>query len=176
MARRVTSSRFAGRSSPRRQTEWIAGTVNFTDSTAGAIVELISFSQVALASLVPFTIVRTVGLVTIAADLNFITNQIYSGAVGMQVIGDDARAAGVATYASPFADAGDDSWLYHQFFAATIDDRSDSDLVLSQSWVIDSKAQRKVVDGQAIVFSSEGGSEADGFDVAVGLRILCKLH
>ncbi len=126
--------------------------------------------------LVPFTIIRTVGLLTIAADLNFITNQIYSGAVGIQVVGDDARGAGVAAMASPFADASDDAWLYHQFFAATIDDRADSDLVVSQSMVIDSKAQRKVVDGQAIVMLGEGGSEADGFDIAVGLRILCKLH
>ena len=173
---RVTSSRFGGRNSPRRLTEWIAATVNFTDLTSTEISNPISFSQAALAALVPFTIIRTVGVMTIAADVNFITNQIYSGAAGLQVVGDDARASGVASMASPFADAGDDSWFYHQFFHVTIDDRADSDLVVSQSMVIDSKAQRKVVDGQAIVFFVEGGGEADGFDVAIGLRILCKLH
>ena len=73
-------------------------------------------------------------------------------------------------------DAGDDAWFYHQFFFGVIDDRSDSDLIVSRTMVIDSKAQRKVVDGQAIVFSGQGGGEADGFDLAVGLRILCKLH
>ena len=172
----VTSLRFGGRSTPRRQTEWIAATVNFTDLTSTEISNLISFSQVALADLVPFTIIRSVGVVTIAADVNFITNQTFTGAVGMQVVGDDARASGVASMASPFADAADDSWFYHQFFHQIIDDRADSDLIVSQSWVIDSKAQRKVVDGQAIVFLAEGGGAPDGFDVAVGLRILCKLH
>ena len=177
MARtRVTSRRFAAGSTPRRQTEWIAATVNFTDFTASATSTLLSFSQAALIDLVPFTIIRSVGVMTVAFDTNFITNQLYSGAAGMQVIGDQARAAGVAASASPFSDASDDSWFYHQFFHGIIDDRADSDLVVSKSWIIDSKAQRKVVDGESIVFKVQGGGEADGFDVAVGLRILCKLH
>ena len=177
MARNTVTSRwFAGSGTPRRQTEWIAATVNFVDLTATEIANVISFSQVALADLVPFTIIRTVGVITVAFDTNFITNQIISGAAGLQVVGDDARASGVASMASPFADASDDSWFYHQFFHGVVDDRADSDILLSQSMVIDSKAQRKVVDGQSIVFLVEGGGEADGFDVAVGLRILCKLH
>ncbi len=166
MARaRVTSQRFGGRSSPRRQTEWIAATVNFTDLTASEIANLISFSQAALVDLVPFTIIRTVGVVTVAHDVNFITNQTITGAVGLQVVGDDARASGVASMASPFADAADDSWFYHQFFHSIIDDRADSDLVVSHSMVIDSKAQRKVVDGQAIVFLAEGWDSVNHFEI-----------
>ena len=159
---------------PRRATNWISKTVNFTDFTAAQSVNLITFSQTELANFVPCTVIRTVGLLVVAADLNFITNQIYSGAVGGCLIREDARAAGASPDA--FNDAGDDVWFWHQFFAATIDDRADSDLVISQNFMIDSKAQRKVVDGDAIMFNGQGGNEADGFDVALFLRILLKLH
>ncbi len=42
--------------------------------------------------------------------------------------------------------------------------------------MVDSKAQRKIVDGDALIFPVQGGNEADGFDVALYLRILLKLH
>ena len=169
---RFVNQRRALASGVRRQTEWIAGTVNFTDFTASALNQLILFNQVALAPLVPFTIVRTVGVLTVAFDTNFITNQAYSGAVGAAVITD----RGQTTFQRPFTDASDDLWFYHQFFAGIIDDRADSDLIVSKSMVVDSKAQRKVVDGQAIAFIGEGGGETDGFDIALQVRILCKLH
>ena len=57
-----------------------------------------------------------------------------------------------------------------------IDDRADSDIVVSQSMVVDSRAQRKVVDGDAIVFVGEGAGLADGFDVILMVRLLLKLH
>ena len=159
---------------PKRLTEWISFQTNFTDFTASEGKAVGSFTQTFLRDFVPCTIMRTVGLLVVAADLNFITNQIYSGAVGGCTVRQDAFAAGA--FPDAFSDAGDDVWFMHQFFAATIDDRADSDLVVSQNFIIDSKAQRKVVDGDAIVFHAEGGGEADGFDLALYLRVLLKLH
>ena len=164
--------RRASASGAPRLTEWIAATVGWTDFTASELSQLIIFNQAALAPLVPFTIVRTVGVFNIAFDRNFITNQTYSGAVGGAVISD----RGQTTVQRPFTDASDDLWFWHQFFAGQIDDRADSDLVVSRAIVIDSKAQRKVEDGMAIQFGCEGGGEADGFDASLQLRILCKLH
>ncbi len=158
----------------RRLTEWISGKVNFTDLTSSGGGPLVTFSQAELRDFVPCTIIRTVGLLVVAADTNFITNQIYSGAAGGCVVREDARAAGALPDA--FSNSGDDIWFWHQFFAATIDDRADSDLVVSQNFIVDSKAQRKMVDGDALVFMVEGGGEADGFDAALYLRILLKLH
>ncbi len=171
---RQRNFRFSGGSSPRRLTQWIAKTVNFTDFTAAQTLQLMSFSQAELAGFVPCTIIRTVGMLVVSADTNFITNQIYSGAVGSCLVRDDARAANAIP--DPFDEASDDVWFWHQFFAAVVDDRSDSDLVLSQNFMVDSKAQRKVVDGDAIVFAGQGGGEADGFDVALYIRLLLKLH
>ena len=158
----------------RRQTEWISLTVNFTDFTAAQTQILGSFSQVALRDFVPCTIIRTVGMLVVSADQNFITNQIYSGAVGLCTVRQDALAS--AAVPDAFVNAGDDVWWWHQFFAGLIDDRSDADLVTSQSFMIDSKAQRKIVDGDALILTGEGGNESDGFDVACFLRLLLKLH
>ncbi len=42
--------------------------------------------------------------------------------------------------------------------------------------MVDSKAQRKVIDGDKIMIMANGGGESDGFDIAVYLRFLLKLH
>ena len=41
---------------------------------------------------------------------------------------------------------------------------------------VDSKGQRKIVDGDALVVTAQGGGAPDGFDVNVMLRLLLKLH
>ena len=122
----------------------------------------------------PCTIIRTVGLLCVASDTDFVTNQVYSGAAGACVVREEARAADAVPF--PFSSSDHDVWFWHTFFAATFDDRADSDLLVSQNIIIDSKASRKVVDGDAIVFSVEGGNEADGFDAALFVRVLLKLH
>ena len=82
------SSRFVG--SARRSTEWISATVNFTDFTASQSQNLLLLDRAILADLVPFTITRTVGIMVVSFDANFITNQTYSGAVGGCVVTDRA--------------------------------------------------------------------------------------
>ena len=57
-----------------------------------------------------------------------------------------------------------------------IDDRTDSDIKVSERYNVSSKGQRKLVDGDAVVFNAEGGNEADGFDAALMVRMLLKLH
>ena len=176
MARRYAGHRtsaIAG-AKPRRSTEWISGTVDWTDSTAGQSQILLAFSQAALADFVPCTIVRTVGILGVAADLNFITNQLFIGACGGCLVREDARIA--AATPDAFTNAGDDVWFWHQFFAMQIDDRGDVDIKNSEIYSIDSRAQRKVVDGDAIIFNLNGGSSSDGFDATLMVRLLLKLH
>ncbi len=171
---RGRASAYGARSGTRRQTEWISGTINYTDFTAGQSTTLIQFSQAVLRDFVPCTIVRTLGLMSVAFDTEFITNQAYTGALGGCLIREEARAAGVVP--DPFEEAGSDFWFLHQFFAGKLDDRTDVDLIVHQNYMVDSKAQRKIVDGDALVFQVQGGGETDGFDVALMLRILLKLH
>ncbi len=136
----------------RRQTEWISGSTNFRDHTAAESTNFINFTQTTLRDFVPCTIIRTVGVMYHAADLNFITNQIYIGAVGGCVVRQEALTSGITAMPLPFGGAGDDIWFWHQFFAATYDDRADSDLRVSEHFVIDSKGSRKVVCVKLIKF------------------------
>ena len=174
MPRRMRQLELPFRGGQRRLTEWVALTANFLDFTAAQsqIVGVVEASF--LRDFLPCTIIRTVGMMVVAADFNFITNQTYAGAVGGCIVREDARTAGALP--DPFTDAGDDVWFWHQFFAARIDDRSDSDLLVSQNFKVDSKGQRKMKDGDVIVFMGEGGNESDGFDVALYVRMLLKLH
>jgi len=41
---------------------------------------------------------------------------------------------------------------------------------------VDGRGQRKVADGESIIFPVQGGNESDGFDVQMSLRLLLKLH
>jgi len=160
---------------PRRETEWISGSIDWNDFTASQNKNLVSFTQAELRDLVPFTIVRTVGLVVYSRDFDTITNQDFLGAVGGGVVQESARATAGAV-PNPFSDAENDLWFYHQFFAAQYEGSSGVDLQISQQFMIDSKAQRKVVDGEAIIFRGEGGGGSDGFDLTFMIRLLCKLH
>ena len=161
--------------SQKRLTQWISvKSAGFVDFTASEQRVVVGFSQAALAPFVPCTIIRTVGLLIVAADLNFITNQIFLGAVGAVVVREAARVGGAVPF--PFTDSGDDVWFYHQFFGMQIDDRTDSDIKVSERYNISSKGQRKLVDGDALLFNAEGGGEADGFDLAIMVRVLLKLH
>ena len=160
--------------SQKRLTQWVALTAGFLDFTASQQRVVVGLSQAALAPFVPCTVIRTVGLLVVAADLNFITNQIFTGAVGGCVVREAARGGSAVPF--PFTDAGDDVWFWHQFFAMQIDDRTDSDIKVSERYNISSKGQRKLVDGDALLFNAEGGGEADGFDLGLFVRVLLKLH
>ncbi len=164
-------------SAPKRSTAWVTfKTAGFIDHSAAGHLVIASMSKADLEKFVPCTITRTVGLVVVSADTDFITNQIYGGAIGCCVVREEARLVGASAVPQPFTGADEEMWLYHQFFAEVFDDRSDSDLRLTTHYKVDSKAQRKVSDGDAIIFTSQGAGLADGFDVNVMVRMLLKLH
>ena len=148
--------------------------MDWTDFTAGQFRQLASFTQADLAEIVPFTITRTVGLLMTSIDFDPILNQDYSGAAGFAVCNERARATLATPF--PFTAAGDDTFFYHQFFADQLESGGGGDQLMTKVWTIDSKAQRKVEDGQGIAFNCQGGGSSDGFDVFLAVRMLCKLH
>ncbi len=158
----------------KRATEWISKATTWIDVTASESQVMGSFSQAFFADFTLCTVIRTVGMLGIAFDLNFISNQVYAGAAGICMVREDARAANAVP--DPFTNASDDVWFYHQFFAGQLDDRTDVDIRMDSHFVIDSKAQRKIVDGDAMMFMVEGGGETDGFDAIMQVRLLLKLH
>ena len=157
----------------RRKTTWIAATSAWSTLGSGLTQTVVAFNQAALAPLVPFTITRTVGIASIAFDEDFILDQDIFAAWGASVVKENAvLAAGALPL--PITDIGDDVWFWHQpvaeFIESTFTGRSGLGVV------INSKAQRKVVDGEAIVFRLQVDGSSDALERAMMVRILCKLH
>ena len=96
------------------------------------------------------------------------------GAVGMHICNDSAVAVGATAMLGPITDQSDDAWfLWHPIvqrfrFGSNIGfDGSDGHLYL-----IDSRAQRKLQEGQSAVLMIENASAVFGFAVTFGLSCL----
>jgi len=158
----------------RRETIWLGidDTTN-TLSTASTAALILSFNAAALA-LRPFTIVRT--------RLNFFAEsdqdaaaERYLVTLGAAVVSDEAVAIGVTAIPTPQTEAGSDLWFLYEtiigrFGGATATGET------GRSLQVDSKAMRKVEDGQDVVFVIETGSISAGAIASQSGRMLLKLH
>ena len=96
------------------------------------------------------------------------------GAVGMHIANNNAVTAGAASLLGPVTDQNDDAWfLWHpivqrfRFLTASGFDGSDGHLYL-----IDSRAQRKLQEGESAVLMIENSSGLFGMSVTFGLSCL----
>jgi len=119
-------------------------------------------------------------LIRIRGRVEYLTDQSASdenpiGAIGISIVKDAARAAGVGSLPIPITDAGLDMWQYHQYLDSKfrlVSSASDG-YVLHQE--IDVKAMRKIEDGDAIVVMIEQAS-AVGALIGFSARFLFLLH
>jgi len=164
---------------PRRATEWVAsadidvGTQ--LNGTAGVLDQSLTGAQVSL--LAPFTIVRTVGFVAVKSD-QVAATESFIGALGALVVTESARVAGVASIPTPVTEMSDEMWFLFQGFQGGIEFL---DATGTQNgyriFHFDSKAQRKVQDGEAIVFMLENGAASGvGLQFWLQFRMLLKTH
>ena len=160
------------RQGQRRQTSWAAGPDEsaFT-SVAAAGVDLQSSANAALLQLRPFTIVRTIGLVTITTDQEA-GSEDYFGAFGLCVVSDQASAAGAGSIPTPITESSSDLWLAFTFCAGVGGSLSRN----SQTFVLESRGMRKVEEGQDVVSLFENGSNTTGLKYLGQFRFLIKLH
>jgi len=132
-----------------------------------------SLNAAALA-LRPFTIVRVRGLINLRSDQASAIEDVQIG-WGLAVVSDQASAIGITALPTPITDQASDLWFAFAFASA-------SRLFLtsggqdSQTFVIDSKAMRKVEDGEDMVETVENGSASAGAAFMIRYRILVKLH
>ena len=126
-----------------------------------------------LAVFAPTTVSETVrrirGTFLIVSDQTAVSES-QNGAIGAAVVGDLAVTAGVASIKDPVSDVEDESWLwYHSFNTLNdVDARGRS----AFQGVIDSKGQRKVEQGDSLVFVVGNANAVFGFQVALSLRVL----
>ncbi len=171
-----SAGRGTRRDAVRRKTTWISAANSWFDLPSGDVNLTVQFASLTLQDLVPFTITRIVGTIAWATDADFASNQPCFAAFGMSVVKDAARAAGTASMPQPLANLDDDVWWYHRPLIGFTEFALNGDLVTERRYDVDGRAQRKVVDGEAIVGLLQSDGSSSIIQVALQLRILCKLH
>jgi len=144
------------------------------DSLASGASILSGSLNAAALALRPFTVVRTHLELMLRSDQAAALERQLVG-IGMAIVSDQAVAIGVTAVPTPITDLGSDLWFVHQLMycdESGLTDRSKDACQMS----VDSKAMRRVEEGQDLIITVEASSISDGAILTSGGRILLKLH
>ncbi len=159
----------------RRNTAWVASVDSTALTALGAGLALLDQAFGNIATLRPFTVVRVRGLVFIDSDQTAAL-EAQLGALGFLIAQDQAIAAGVASLPTPITEEGSDLWFVHQFFASATSLGNGNGNLRGTSVEFDSKAMRKVEEGDQVAVLIENADAATGFSFWLKFRMLIKLH
>ncbi len=158
----------------RRESLWFSGAATST-ALAGSTAILITSLTAGALALRPFTIVRSRGMIHVRSD-QAIAVEDMAVFYGMAVVSDQAVAIGVTAVPTPFTDNGSDLWRSFETILGSYFDNVDGSIQNFNTQAIDSKAMRKVEDGQDLVEVIESSTASDGSIVQTFQRSLIKLH
>ena len=175
MARRIVrrSSFGGGRRSSGRLTEWFskAFAADATTLAASSFVIDTSLSALGLAKR-PFTITRTVGELAVYSDNAGVVEHPLV-ALGAMVVSEKAVATGATAVPDPVTDVVSDEWFLYQTLVGPQTTAIDGAGPMRVQF--DSRAQRKVQDGEDIVFVLANPNSVDGLRFWFNFRMLVKL-
>ena len=177
-ARSRGRSTFQGRAAVRRESLWLF--VDGGQFTIGGALGSLLFGTLNAAALAlrPFTVVRTRGIFHVASD-QAIADEPYGMSLGYAVVSEQAEAIGVTAIPTPETDRGSDLWFVYEsnYGRSTVSVGAPTSLQ-DQGSVIhyDSKAMRKVEDGETLILALETPAFAFGTVCLHAARILIKLH
>jgi len=158
----------------RRESLWFFGTDVRTTIGGASGAALVTQLNAAALALRPFTVVRTRGYMYLASD-QAAAAEFQAAAHGMAVVADQAAAIGITAIPTPITDSGSDLWYSYEMLMANATDLTDVTNG-GQGKVIDSRAMRKVEDGQTIVEVIESAANTFGLTLHTFQRTLIKLH
>ena len=161
-----------GRSGRRTDYTWLgnADTVQAIDNA-----ELVKSNPFGFTFTTAQTITRTRGVLRIILDPSAADEKIVV-ACGMIVVSAAAFAAGLASLPGPHSESGDD-WFWHSYLAIGGADvvTNTGGVAQNPQVVIDSKAMRKVKQGEVAVLVTQVAAAVDqggSHDVMAGVRLL----
>ena len=161
--------------SQRRETLWI-GIVPSSNTLAAAGTAVLSHALNAAAlALRPFTVVRSRLEWKVDSDQSG-ASEAYMCHIGVSIVSDQAVAVGVTAVPTPSTDVQSDMFLLYGLWMGTFQLVGTSIMSEVDSKTLDSKAMRKVEDGQDLIITQEAGPIDSGLNVRVGGRFLVKLH
>ncbi len=180
MARVITNrkSGFIQRSGVmRRESLWVAISGSSTALAPLTPVLLGGYSAAVLA-LRPFTVVRTRGVMSVLSDQSSATESFHS-AMGMAIVSSEALAVGVTAVPTPISSQDSDLFFLYESLLGRLQNASNVGFQGAGGvWkTFDSKAMRKVEDGQDIAVSLEGDTSPFLGSILLKTgRQLIKLH
>jgi len=159
----------------RRESLW-AVTPTSTVSIGSPGLAILAFSLTAAGlALRPFTVVRH-RLVWFARSDVVTGGEVWGGAVGGCVVSDQASAIGVTAVPTPITDQQSDLWYFYEqqfgrFGGTQVEE-------VGRQMQIDSKAMRKVEEGEDLIIVLETAAVTEGASMVsvIGGRFLIKLH
>ena len=159
----------------RRQSLWLAIAAVDTTLGAAATAVITNLSPATILALRPFTIVRTRGELFVRSDQSAATED-FVVSMGYSVVTDQAIAIGVTAVPTPRTDQSSDQYFVYETVCGQFSLVGTSVVENFTSRTFDSKAMRKVEDGQDIAFVVEAGLIGFGAQVLTTARMLVKLH
>ena len=122
------------------------------------------------------TIRRTRGLFTVSSDQSA-ASEFVIGAMGALAVTNTALTAGVASLPDPFTDVDDDVWYVFEHFAQTLQVFTAVGVEprFVTHYAFDSKAMRKVPDGEGIAFVAANAAAANGCTMSLSVRWLSSI-
>ena len=160
----------------RRETLWFGGTVAGTTlASASSAAIVTSLSAGALAQR-PFTVVRTRGRLQLQSDQVSVTEP-YQCQYGHAVVSDQASAIGITAVPTPDTDNDSDLWYVFETLMGSLRVTTDiGRFIETVDTEIDSKAMRKVEEGQDVITVAEASAVSNGLTLFSFQRTLVKLH
>ena len=158
-----------------RATSWVSLGTTFTTLASGTPVLFTGFSASVLA-VRPFTIVRVRGWLSLSSD-QAVAGENYAASLGLAVVSAEALAIGVTAVPTPQAEKDSDLWFLYEELSGRVSAVTSTGISdASPSTRIDSKAMRKVEDGQDVAVLEESLNAFPGCIMGKGGRMLIKLH
>ena len=159
-----------------RKTFWFTGLHSSVALAGASTAVIVSSLNAAALALRPFTIVRTRGFVGLASD-QVIATENQGATYGEIIVSDQALAIGVTAVPTPVTDS-QSGWHVFEALADQFDFVSGvgARQVAMNLREIDSKAMRKVEEGQDLVTVLETAGYSSGIVAKIFSRVLIKLH
>ena len=160
-----------------RETRWLDLTPTSVALGAASTASLLFSLTTEELALRPFTVVRTRGVFHCVSDQEG-ADELEAVSVGFAVVSDQAIAIGVTAVPTPETDRSSDLWYVYESIINRFQFVSGAGFETNagQTHPFDSKAMRKVEDGQDVAVVVETAATSSGAIVTLGARMLIKLH
>ncbi len=146
-----------------------------TMAAGSTALVLFSLNTAAL-NLAPFTVVRTRGVFGLRSD-QISAPEAYSASLGIAVVSEQAAAIGATAVPTPETDRGSGLFFVYESLAGSFAFTTGAGYIESGKWMsFDSKAMRKLEQGNDIVVVVETSAISNAAIAHVSLRMLVKLN